>query len=422
MSLYYCIDLLEKALHPDSSCKSYFGGAKTFSEADIAFFQTLQQQLRARIKENKYAHLSEQITAIRQYIASNQHAANFDFLNNILENLQEIRVMYRHVRVYQSQETDAFSQFKIARINQCIDYRMGNTAGCYGLSLAMADPRFSPYTAKREVQFNQEIYNYQKYQRGREKDQGCMKRTRLTRWYFCADSTTQAEEILAIANQYKDKDLLLSLRDTRTKRAHACYLSIRSNGQIRYMNPNYGAYLFNHRDVFIAFVSRAAEKDDPDGFAPHFYELSELQYDEKKLLQPVNTLQGVWRSILTGGKYSIHLTGISTILIQNALAISIGTGIGALIGCAMPAIGLIYAMCAGAAIAFFVIQIIIVVAHANGHAGLLCIPHLILESCQHLKEAVADLLKPMSNDVGKSDFNEYLTQTGTDIIVRPHFP
>jgi translation initiation factor IF-3 len=84
----------------------------------------------------------------------------------------------------------------------------------------MADPQISPYQEGNYGQLmdlTQKIYEYQKNQRNRKKDQETIQSTRLTREYFCPDYSKQAEKIWLFAEYNKGKELNLYRRD-RIKR------------------------------------------------------------------------------------------------------------------------------------------------------------------------------------------------------------
>ena len=205
-------------------------------------------------------------------------------------------------------------KFKIADINQDVLPPDLHKGACYGITYAMADPNLRPYAPQnhgKQFFLNHKIFEYQRNQHDEQKDQGKLKRTRLTRKFFCIDPSQQAKAIITIAFQYLDKNLCLERYHSTI--AHACYLSIRKNHTIRYMDPNHGAYLFNHLADFIAFYILTAEQSE----IPYIrYQLAELVFDNHLKREPLKTLNGKWRSLLTGRKYPASDSFVSSLLYE----------------------------------------------------------------------------------------------------------
>ncbi|WP_133138031.1 hypothetical protein [Legionella rowbothamii] len=436
MSLYACIDLinnqldqlnsgglplLQRAIHFISGSAKMKHDESSF--ADQIFLNTLKDNFTKRIQENNYENLSSDIKSINEYVETKKHSLSYDCLKYITDDLTTIEAKLQS-KTNKSQLTpDAatgtpsqshspsmvYEKFQspdylIAEIKQGKLYKMGMSAGeCLGFTYSMANPTLSPYdNPGRKIDLNQEIHNYQKFQADREKDQATIKYSRLTREHFCPDQEKQAKEILEFAEQHKGKDLYLSRRDS--KNAHACYLSVRENGDIRYMDSNHGAYLFKNKQDFLDFYIAAAGKEKEVGVDFRFYTISELKYDKDMSLQETKTFQGILRTLLTGTKYGdngalsyIVSSGVY-MAIGGGLSGGVGAGIGALVGSVVPIVGTLIGATIGALIGATVgITLgagLTTIATSKGHVGLLGVPHLIQDTWQNIKEKISNFIFP----------------------------
>ena len=429
MSLYICIDLIELQLDkwrlgnltPWQSVINFFSNSakaeyhNSFT-MDKAFLETLKEQLEQRAAENNYANLSAEIQLIKNHLNLKQTTIK-NTLKYILDDLTEIDNRIKNKKAIEtnglnskvdgmrinnsSLTSDDYARFqtpeyRIATVKQSNLEKMGKSRGeCYGFTYAMVDPELSPYKNPGiTIDLNREIHRYQRNQFVREKDQQSIKRTRLTREYFCPDSRKQAQQILGVAEKNKGKELYLERRCSSG--GHACYLSVQDDGKIRYMDPNHGAYLFQSQNDFIDFYTIAAVKEKEAGADFRFYSLSELKYDKNLELTESKTWQGTIRSFLTGSKYRDNslLSLIVTSSIYMALGAVIGTGIGAAlgaaIGSAVPVIGTTIGAAVGAMLGSVIGgvagKLLTTMAYRRGHTGILSIPHLIQDSWYSFKE------------------------------------
>ena len=92
----------------------------------------------------------------------------------------------------------------------------------------------------------------------RAKDQKTVKSIRHTRKHFSVDFRDQAEKVYTIAEGTKNKEY--NLARSGFQGGHATYFSVRSNGEIWYMEPNFGAYIFNNKKDFFDFYEFLKKK------------------------------------------------------------------------------------------------------------------------------------------------------------------
>lgn len=192
----------------------------------------------------------------------------------------------------------SFSRYQILNFQQHY-FPIGIEGGfCNGITLAMVVPHLSPYFAEGKKQFrlSKEIYDFQNGQLNRKKDQESIKQKRLTRRHYCPQKRKQANEIFNKALAFKGKDLHLSLRFEHA--AHACYLKVLAEDEIYYMDPNFGAYIFDSKAAFTQFYVQHTLKTNYK-----LYELSEMIYDPNHELKEDLSISGMWRTFLTGPKY-----------------------------------------------------------------------------------------------------------------------
>ena len=131
---------------------------------------------------------------------------------------------------------------------------------------SMADTSLSIYNQEnpdKTIVFNRVVYAYQRSQYRRTEDLKGVKVTRLTREYFCPSLREQAEALYEQAKAHEGKDLYIRLRGKLG--LHATYLSLQ-DGKIRYMDPDFGAFLFENKKQFMA-AYRTMNKVVPHPFA-----------------------------------------------------------------------------------------------------------------------------------------------------------
>ena len=206
---------------------------------------------------------------------------------------------------------------------------LGNSNGeCYGFTMSMADSELSPYKNNKikTIQFNKAIYQYQKNQTDRNKDQAAIKRTRLTGIRFCPSIKAQATALYDIASEYIGFDLAVSLG-----RRHATYISKQHDNKIRYADSNHGVFLFETKEQFIAayrliyqYQIQASANN-----AYKTYEVSKMVEDKHNQLKQSSSVAGLIRTLLTGSKYSVSNSRSNWIV---GLSSFNGLAVGALIG------------------------------------------------------------------------------------------
>ncbi|CAM4505491.1 MAG: hypothetical protein LEGION0403_FIIPPAGN_02575 [Legionella sp.] len=419
MSLYTCIDLLDYKLDELSK--------EGLVLADQEFLNNLKEQLNQRIADDNYTDFSADIGLIRSYLEKNQNTKIEQCLKLIRFDLQKIDSDVKHAEIVSSilkylnivklkvnlPDYKKFQtpEYLIAPIEQSRLVKMGTSSGyCYGFTYSMVNPKLSPYkNPSMNIDLNQDVHNYHTSQGNRQKDQQSIKRTRLTRIYFCPDAQQQARHILNFAETNKGKELALIL--SRKVGGHACYLSVQDDGNIRYMDPNYGAFLFHRASDFIDLYVAAAQA----GYAYHFYYLSEMNYDEKEQLTESKTWQGKIRTLLTGPKYhdrslSWFPLAIATVIFNLTLSAGIGWGIGSILGATIgsvvpilgTAVGAEVGGLLGAMLGVLAGEILSMIAIDNNYHGLLGIPHMLQEHWHRFKEKRASSVLASSSKTNDS--------------------
>lgn len=427
MSLYTCIDLLGSQLDQLSKEESVV--------ADQEFLSQLKEQLNQRITDDNYTDFSTDIALIETYQAENQHNKIKKCLKFIVDELNELtqrstiaaiqkfRLEYLDVTGFNA-NLPGYKKFQtpeylIAPIEQGELVKMGTSSGyCYGFTYAMVNPKLSPYkNPGMEIDLNQDVHNYQKSQDNRQKDQQSIKRTRLTRTYFCPDAQEQARQILNVAETNKGKELALIL--TRKVSGHACYLSVQDDGKIRYMDPNYGAFLFHCASDFIDLYVAAAQSNKEAGYVYPFYYLSEMNYDEHGQLTESKTWQGKIRTLLTGPKYderSLSLVPfviavlIFDMTLSAGIVCGIGSILGAIIGSVVPIVGTAFGAEVGGFLGVLLGalagELLCFIALNNDYQGLLGIPHMLQDYWHRFKEKRTSSSSSNSNDSKAVAMNE----------------
>lgn len=440
MSLYTCIDLIDDQLNKlrlgrPSILQSAVHFISSSAEKehhqsvlkDQSFLTDLKNRFIQRIKEDDYKDLLGDSELLEQYLKKEKQSLSRDCISYIINDLTKIDSKINPIQKEVSKEKQSPThtnqlhnainskltdykkfqspEYRIAEIKQGQLYKLGLSPGeCLGFTYSMAHPKLSPYqNPGMKIDLTQQVHNYQKFQNNRSKDQGTIKRTRLTREHFNPNKEKQAKDILEYAEQHQGKELLLVRRGSVG--AHACYLNIQDNGFIRYMDPNHGAYLFKNKQDFIDFYVVAAKKEKKSGVDFRFYTLSELKYDEHNVLEESNTRRGILRTILTGAKYNDNrlFSNAITSGVSIALGGGIGAGIGALIGSIVPGIGTVVGATIGAVVGGFLGNRLDFLAHNQGHLGLLAVPHLIQDIWQDLKEYTLDAIFPSPKKMDKPE-------------------
>jgi hypothetical protein len=440
MSLYSCIELIEARLGSPN--------------ADSFFLTLIKKDLEARISSTTedYSNLNKEIKKIVTYLERHHRRLknNNDF-HNLLTDLIEMRDKFEnssqtraHASNNQSPDLrasgDKFKhrdshskkpskneayeifqspKYRIALLDQNESYKLGASDGeCYGFTLAMVDPTLSPYKNKVEqIDLTEKIYNYQKNQRDREKDQELIKRTRLTHEYFCPNPRKRAQKLFDFATEHQGKELQLALRCSAGK--HACYLSIQNDQEIRYMDPNHGVYLFDNKKDFIDFYVAAAQKEKEKGIDFHFYALAELVYDERPQLVEARTLMGKIRTLLMGSKYDDH-DSTALFAIESIHAI-IGATIGGFITSMIPVLPSEVAMLGGGLVGGLTITAISKLARTKGHQGLLGIPYLLLDNWYY-EEEISEEFSPEETQELSSEEESQVSSTATVLLEMKNNP
>jgi hypothetical protein len=317
MSLYHCIDLLEARINKIASNQRHVIYKLLMSDNHLEqinqereLAERLVASFNQRIQEDDYHDFSAELLLINQY--THQFGKCPNYLNEIREDLANITQLFQRYpkqyhyknRVLGKYESP---EYKIAYINQVIDYRLGSSNGeCFGYTYAMVDPELSPYkrpasssittTSIPVIHLNKKIYDYQKNQNSPERK---IRNNRLTRRLFCPDIEQQAIQLLSHVTKYPGEEFCINLQ--YRKGSHATYLSVDENGFIRYMDPNCGAYLFKDPQDFIDFYKLNYGRENDHHYK--FYQLAKITYDGDETLTESNSLQGKFRTFLSGVKY-----------------------------------------------------------------------------------------------------------------------
>ncbi len=247
----------------------------------------------------------------------------------------------------------------VQKFNQGKIQFMGLSEGeCYGFVRNMAKPD-SIYKTGKSIVFSRAVYDAQKNQGDRKKDNEEITRTRLTNNIFCPLLEEQAKKLYEIASAQDNVGKDLSITLTRSLGAHATYLRYQNNGEVWYMDPNHGAFIFKSKEQFIAAYrtiymhkSQTPRKVDPY----KFYQVELLQKQKENEQGDIQTFKGKWRSFLNGPKYgdaSVDWGGFVSITAFTFLGMVAGGSVGGLIGTALipiPIIGTAIGVLVGGAI------------------------------------------------------------------------
>lgn len=347
MSLPVCIDILKKELQKQ----------KITNRLEAQFIQELIKDFTNIMQEDDYLNLHNCITKIEEFSNNSQ---NKKYLRVIQQELNIIEKRRLEKKPNFSSVDNKYRQYKIANIFQCNDFRLGSSKGeCLGFTYSMVypDSPFRQINITNEipsVKFTSTVYEHQKNQLLRIKDQGIIKNIRHTGLCYAYDFKQQAKEIYLLAKKHCDKDFYL--KRSKNNGGHANYISVRTNGDIWFMEPNCGAYVFTHEQQFIDFFQHISLKYSKKNNFYFFYELRELRYDPDNQLKESRTWLGMVRSLLTGSKYNQKINVISTNLpvgfAAGASAALAGAVLGTLIGSIVPTIGHFAGFFLGTAIGF----------------------------------------------------------------------
>ena len=301
MSLYSCIDLIDNAL------LTIGNATDSVSVAHVMFLQALRQRLQRMDELSNYEDLNTVRSDIQDYLnqtvitlsepirellseisldlksIGGQITSEDDLRANVASILSKFKALVPTLFMEKTLPTIPIdpaavglaelnkdlhrSRFVIKNFSQKKDLPVGLSQGeCYGLVKSMADTSLSIYNQEnpdKTIVFNRVVYAYQRSQYRRTEDLKGVKVTRLTREYFCPSLREQAEALYEQAKAHEGKDLYIRLRGKLG--LHATYLSLQ-DGKIRYMDPDFGAFLFENKKQFMA-AYRTMNKVVPHPFA-----------------------------------------------------------------------------------------------------------------------------------------------------------
>lgn len=440
MSIYWCIDRLAFLLDTENKKKTKKPLAMGFNHAFLGFYSTSQFVSLTQDEQQFFQVLGNKLQEIRnqfeneipeeqvnrdiqvvieqiklQLVKTTQITIRFTLLG-IMSDLQAIiyGVLSKSTGNAQYSAPDPYSEKLTAEMahlfnSPCVKQRfcqgrikqLGNSKGeCYGFTFSMVDPLLSIYHTNHSIIFNERVYNYQKNSMIRNKDQGIIKRTRLTRKHFCSSLDEQATLFYKAALHHKEEDLAIHLQSAHG--GHAVYLSMQADGKIRYMDCNYGAFLFENKEEFIAgykLLYLYQKKHHPAAYDYNFYEINKLTYDPHNQHKESHGVSGKWRSFLTGTKY----LGKGALIAETTVVlvgVGLGGAMGAAIGSAIPIIGTIIGFALGALLGGALAYAAQQVAQAAGHYGVMGLFHYCRAKlhfyCQSRKNK---FVKPSCEDI-----------------------
>jgi len=259
---------------------------------------------------------------------------------------------------------------------------------CYGMTFFIADSRTSPYRnpQPKEIKLTQAIHNYQKYQDDRSKDQGRIKRKRLTSKRFCPSLQQQAKQLFQMASKHQGKDLGVSLRVGFN--SHMTYLSVQPNGKIWYADSNHGVFVFDNEDQFVSAYRLMYLYSHQKLARPTYnvYEVSELIEDKDNTLQESITLAGKWRSFLTGKKYGSFNVLDPNIWFNLLIWGAVWAVFGGVLASVFPIIGIFVGAALGAELGLFFGLCLALFVLSRNHRGLLGTYHYLREKAYVIGE------------------------------------
>ena len=436
MSIFHCIDMLNdelESIEKKSSKGAPWYYLRTYKDKfsndiseEITLILKLKTQLKSLENETEIEHLIEELTPIYDDLIQQENPKKkyIIFIKNDIKNIidsgnesldkltnpQKVKIKMGYyfkpdvLEVYNKFQSEPY---RIAKIDQGQDPSLGLSQGeCYGFTFAMVDPELSPYKkSEKTIKFVRPIHDYQRDQNDRKRDQGAVKKTRLTREYFCPNLHEQAEKIIIIAEKNLGKELGVVRRCSRG--GHVTYLCAQHDGKVRYMDPNHGAYLFNNKEEFIEFYNAAAEMDKTKGLYFKFYEIDHLQDDKENHMEESMSWRGKIRSLLTGTKYNDNhdIANASIFVAYGTLGCGIGASIGAIVGSIVPVIGTILGAIVGGTIGLVAGSILEATAEIKGNFGLLGVPHYVQERWHSLTENISELMRDFTNKNPTAELN-----------------
>lgn len=399
MSIYSCIDSIDNLLSQtgnspavsDPKVRTYLIELKdTLSrikqmEMQKESLSKLREQLLRDLKETRIPEL-ETIRSQLEDISSDLKTTTSQLSSGVLPDIfsisafqlpeewkRKIDLVSKQLQSNLDPMLQAYQQLlqneklTIAKIKQGKTLAIGNSLGeCYGICKAMVDPERSPYDG-HHFQFDDTVYTYQKSQLSRIDDQQTIGRIRQGREHYTPTIQAQAEALFREAEKHSEEHLMVILRAGIAR--HAVYLSKRANGQIRYMDPNHGAFLFDSKEQFIAaflLIFMANPASAYSFYSIHKISLNLQNEPEKK------TLQGKVRSIATGSKYYAPWESFLTRFAHGTIGTLLGGIGGAIIGTVIfPVVGTAIGAFVGGVVGGGLAYIAAKVAEKNGHRGLL---------------------------------------------------
>ena len=444
MSVYSCIDLINKSITPSTGILNQMRivvGLKSnhLIGDERKFLMQISDHLHTVTLSSDYqsqeiAVLNKVLKDIKKYSMSHTPSKQLsELLTKISLDLQAVVDKATEPSVKSSPKkeqgiiNDEYqalidSPLLVKSINQGKLAELGNDfGGCYGFTFSMADSALSPYKSEnkgRQIKFSKEIYDYQTNQTNRNKDQGKIKKTRLTRKLFCPSFRQQAENLYEIANQRPGKDLSFIL--SGKVGAHSVYLSRQEDGKIRYMDPNHGAFLFDTKEQFIAayMLLYMQQSQQTGGMAVfQFYSVEQLREDPQLREKESRTFAGKIRTLLTGSKYlDNHL---APRFINIGLSAGVGALVGGIIGSVFPGVGTLIGAVIGGVVGgiggFGATRL----AEKRGHFGLLGVLHAGKEQLYRFKESMKDKLGIQRDNDVNPDFNILKKDTISTSISTP---
>ncbi len=230
----------------------------------------------------------------------------------------------------QSYEKYQIFKYRVQEINQHFLPEVGDSIGiCYGIVHSMLIPESNPYlkaNLNKSFRVTADIEEFQNHQASENKDSIVIKRTRITREHSCPNLQKQAKEIFTIAKQNLGQDLQIKL-GYHFRSQHLCYMNVISDNEIRYMDPNHGAYCFTDEEEFIEFYVVANQiLSSVTSYVR--YEISELRHAPKELEKNHKTYEGKLRSFSTGSKYTNPSFEFAIIFLHIGLGLVLGSSAG----------------------------------------------------------------------------------------------
>ncbi len=435
MSLFDCVDLLEERQKELDHGPTYIQHFLNFFSEDRKseyfnsveyegqFIDTLKNKLISRLNNDDYHNIAEDIESINHFL-ENQLTPTSHYIqikNDLIRTNRLLNQRYRSTTLLKNPNYMKYqnSDYKIAAINQTIDYRLGASEGvCLGYTYAMVDSNLSPYkNPGREIPFTRTIHDYQINQFS---ESHRIKRQRMTRRHFCPDIHKQAEEIFGIAEQHIGSEFDISRLGNY--RGHSVYLSIQPDLQIRYMDANHGAYLFKTRSEWHEFYVLTSNHSKHIGNKYTSYRIDELHDAQDNVYVEQYTFEGKIRTLLTGPKYTQFSLALLTAVIASIVAIKFILYL--FMSIVLSAVCISVSLSSPfVLISFILVDILSGIAALKGYFGMLAIPHLLEEYWYDFNEWLEQTEQPTPTEApshsdeirpietGPSNFHPRLFQT-----------